>query len=245
MNKDEQIVFNYLLRKNGSDVIFEPNGNIPPDFLVDTSFAIEVRRLNQQFFSKGKSEGLETLSHQLFSAFKEVLVSFDTMYSGKSYWVYLRYKRPCKTSIKETKKLMRNSLLRFINLENVTFPHNIRINKRIFLEVCESLPIEGRIFRPGGRADHDAGGFVVSTYIENISHCIHEKSEKIKNVKIKHKFWQLFLVDHLNLGLDGNEIVEVKNLINNLEKFDKLVLVSLEGNLVFEMNNPISNNFYS
>ncbi|MEZ4719401.1 MAG: hypothetical protein R2851_25450 [Caldilineaceae bacterium] len=31
------------------NVVYEPDGNIPPDFLVDERIAIEVRRLNQNF----------------------------------------------------------------------------------------------------------------------------------------------------------------------------------------------------
>ncbi len=235
MNEDEQIVFNHFFLEHGSNVIFEPNGNVPPDFLLNSSIAIEVRRLNQNFISKGKSEGLETLSHQLYGAFNEVLVSFDTMFSGKSYWAFLEYKRPFADSIKNGKTLMQSALSQFINFDNVKLPYQININESIILEIHDSLPVEGRIFRPGGSDDHNAGGFVISTYIENIHHCIHEKSEKIKNEKYKYKLWHLYLVDHLNFGLDFQDIIEVKKLVANLEEFDKLVLVNREGKLIFEI----------
>jgi len=239
MNKDELIVLKYLQLTHGTNIIFEPNGNKSPDFLLNSNIAIEVRRLNQHFFSKCKLEGLETLSYQLNGAINDVLVSFDTMFSGKSYWIFLRYKRPISDSIKRTKKLIYSTLLKFIKFENIALPHELIVNKSIILEIHESLPIEGRIFRFGGEDDQNAGGFVISTYIENIQHCIHEKSEKIKNEKHKFKLWHFYLVDHLNFGLDFQDIIEVKKIVTTLEEFDKLVLINIKGNLILEIDNQI------
>jgi hypothetical protein len=76
MNIDESIVFNFLQRNYGSNVVYEPDGSRPPDFLLNSKIAIEARRLNQQFFSKNKTEGLETLSYQIYGALNDVLLSF-------------------------------------------------------------------------------------------------------------------------------------------------------------------------
>lgn len=49
MKKDE-IKAKIFLESIGfpvDDIIYEPDGNIPPDFLVKPSLAIEVRRLNK------------------------------------------------------------------------------------------------------------------------------------------------------------------------------------------------------
>jgi hypothetical protein len=46
--KPEEISTNkYLKNLYGGNVVFEPDGNIPPDFLVNSVYAVEVRRLNQ------------------------------------------------------------------------------------------------------------------------------------------------------------------------------------------------------
>ena len=237
MNRDEKIVFDFLKKTDGSNVVFEPNGNIPPDFIINSKIAIEVRRLNQHFFSKGKSEGLETLYFQLFGAFKEVLVPFDPIFSGKSYWVFLEFQRPFRKSIKIVIKEMQTALSYFINSNYVSLPHAIQINESIELEIYDSSPIKRKIFRPGGSIDSDSGGFVVSTYLENIHHCIINKSEKIKFEKDKYKFWHLFLVDHLNLGLDFQDINDVKKMVDTLGEFDKVVLLNLNGEIIFEINN--------
>ena len=45
MNKDEQIAESYLESLELGAVIYEPDGKVPPDFLVDRRIAVEVRRL--------------------------------------------------------------------------------------------------------------------------------------------------------------------------------------------------------
>ncbi len=47
MNRDERIVEGYLNSLNLGKAVYEPDGKVPPDFLVDGRIAIEVRRLNQ------------------------------------------------------------------------------------------------------------------------------------------------------------------------------------------------------
>lgn len=49
MNGDEKIAENYLISEGYINIIYEPNGNCPPDFVVNKEIAIEVRRLNQLF----------------------------------------------------------------------------------------------------------------------------------------------------------------------------------------------------
>jgi hypothetical protein len=50
MKSEERIAENYLTSLGFENVVFEPDGNIPPDFFVDDRIAVEVRRLNQHFF---------------------------------------------------------------------------------------------------------------------------------------------------------------------------------------------------
>ena len=42
-------------------VVYEPDGNVPPDFAIDGSIAVEVRRLNQNYEEPDGAEGLEEL----------------------------------------------------------------------------------------------------------------------------------------------------------------------------------------
>jgi len=45
MDRSETVGMHHLLFRGHSDVIYEPDGNVPPDFLVEGRSAVEVRRL--------------------------------------------------------------------------------------------------------------------------------------------------------------------------------------------------------
>ncbi|MDO9271654.1 MAG: hypothetical protein Q7T94_01375 [Rugosibacter sp.] len=63
MDDSERLAEKYLLALNCGEVVFEPDGNIPPDFSVDARIGVEVRRLNQNYEkSDGSIEGLEELA---------------------------------------------------------------------------------------------------------------------------------------------------------------------------------------
>ena len=49
MKREEKLAKDYLVSKNFKSIKFEPDGNIPPDFLVNNNIAIEVRRLNKHY----------------------------------------------------------------------------------------------------------------------------------------------------------------------------------------------------
>jgi hypothetical protein len=57
MDNSELIVSKYLASVHGDNFVYEPDGNTPPDFLVDQRIAVEVRRLNQNVVHDGKHGG--------------------------------------------------------------------------------------------------------------------------------------------------------------------------------------------
>ena len=91
MNEEEKITAKYLLSLGSRDVQFEQDGNVPPDFSINSSIGVEVRRLNQHFFQKDSVVGLEKLEIPIWDAFIEVLRSFDESFQGESFWVALRW----------------------------------------------------------------------------------------------------------------------------------------------------------
>ena len=66
MDAGEKCVDNDLKGKGHVSVVDEPDGNTPPDFLVDGHIVVEVRRLNQHESSEGKPRALS-----------EVLIPFE------------------------------------------------------------------------------------------------------------------------------------------------------------------------
>ena len=52
MDESERIASEYLATLGFNDIQYEPDGNVPPDFVLNKTIAVEVRRLNQNFVEK-------------------------------------------------------------------------------------------------------------------------------------------------------------------------------------------------
>lgn len=48
-NEEELRAQEYLLSLDYTDIVYEPLGNVTPDFVIDKSIAVEVRRLNRNY----------------------------------------------------------------------------------------------------------------------------------------------------------------------------------------------------
>ena len=66
MDSSENIVFAYLSHLGFQEVVYEPDGNVPPDFLLDGRIAVEVRRLNQNAQTVSGPHGLEEVAKPLW-----------------------------------------------------------------------------------------------------------------------------------------------------------------------------------
>ncbi len=74
MDNSERLVEHYLRSLGYLDIVYEPDGNVPPDFLVNRHIAVEVRRLNQNVRSvTGDLEGIEEVFVPLWQAMKRYL----------------------------------------------------------------------------------------------------------------------------------------------------------------------------
>ncbi len=57
MDTSESLVRDFLLYRGYADIVYEPDGNVPPDFLIDGRIAVEVRRLNQNHEAGSRAHG--------------------------------------------------------------------------------------------------------------------------------------------------------------------------------------------
>jgi len=225
MNKEEIIVENILKKKYHKKIVFEPDGNIPPDFKIGNLIAVEVRRLNQNFFQENHVEGLEKLSIPMFDAFHEVLKSFGYQKANFSYYVGIFFMRPIDLDIYELKKLIKECLQSFLNNPDKTFPFSLAITDEVDLIIQKAPSIKKHLFRPMGGMDNDEGGSIVSMYIENIHYCIIEKSEKIKSHLHRYDEWWLYLVDRMIYDLGTYDIKEITKNIQDIGNFDKVSII--------------------
>lgn len=194
MNDDEKIANDYLSSVSGN-VIYEPDGNIPPDFSVDISTGVEVRRLNQHYFSDDNcAEGLESDYHKITKMFQNLFKDFESEKPVKSYFVSIRWHKPLG-KISDIKKNARIVLNEFLLDPKTNFHINIADSCSIGL-LASSL-ISNQRFKIGSWSDHNSGGFVVSIILENLKHCISEKTVKIAPYGDKYESWWLVLINYV------------------------------------------------
>lgn len=240
MNVDEKITYTYLCNFYGEKkTIFEPDGNCPPDFLVDSNIAIEVRRLNENYFSIENVEGLEIKASGIYNSFVTILRSFDTAYSGQTYCVSIGFQRPIITKQSITKKLIKNALNEFLISPQKLLPHVISIDEQMEIRIYVNSPKEGKVFVPAGEEDDDSGGEPISIYTKNIKHCISEKSHKISKFKNKYFEWWLILVDNIFFDPGNSEISQIIKNIPNTGNFSKILIIDILGkNVIGEIHGP-------
>ena len=75
MDDSEKLVEEFLIDRGFSNVIYEPDGKVPPDFLVNGRIAVEVRRLNQNEEMDEGYRGLEEVAIPLKVALRKIASS--------------------------------------------------------------------------------------------------------------------------------------------------------------------------
>lgn len=234
MNREENITEAYLKSLGFKNVVFEPDGNIPPDFSIDGRIAVEVRRLNQHFFTKDEVRGLEECRLPLFKLLQSSLSEFNSQYKGDSYWVSIKFRRPIQEG-PTVKKAIHEALTDFL-IKPVPLPFDVKVTESISFRILSSQPVDCRVFRFAGGTDRESGGFVLAEFKKNFDHCVKEKSKKIKGHYDRYTSWWLALVDKIAYGFDETEKKEIKSMVSMNSYWDKvIVLDSLNGNNILEI----------
>lgn len=223
MNIDEKLVLLHLNTHGYNEIIHEPDGNIPPDFLVNGEIAIEVRRLNKYIRVQGGKTNIEDLSARLYKTIEKILGKFKDKESQFSNYVICSYRRPLIID-KELKNKIINiceeQLLTLNQFNEYEADENLIIR---FLPTDKKLEC---VYKVGGMPDFDAGGFVISEICKNLGDIIQEKEKKIMPHKYKYKTWWLALVDRIGWGISEDERNEIRKTIHPGSVFDKVLIIN-------------------
>jgi hypothetical protein len=224
MDATEKLVANHLAYRGYTDVIFEPDGNIPPDFLIDGAIAIEARRLNQNHFDETDAKGLEEVSIPLMHRIRKLINSLGAPTEGESWFIHFTFKRPVEPW-KSLGPKLRKALKTFITAP-VKQEGTIVKTQEFELEVVfrASKP-HATMFVMGGYNDRESGGWVLSEMATNIRHCANEKSGKIAKVRQKYGQWWLALVDHIGYSLDEFDREVFRENVSIEHDWDKIILI--------------------
>jgi len=209
MDQSESWAKDYLIFRGfkAEDVAYEPDGNVPPDFLVEGRIAVEVRRLNQHWQdASGDLEPVEKLAMPFFILLRKLLDAFGPPTNGVSWYVFHRFERPQLT--KDWEPILRDKLLPFQKGQILDSEKTIHIDDHFSVRLVRRPEPGARTFIEGGGSDFDKGGWVVPELEKNLAICIAEKSAKITPFRNKYKKWWLVLVDHMMGGASETVFVE-------------------------------------
>ncbi|MGZ0020452.1 hypothetical protein [Nitrosomonas sp. wSCUT-2] len=226
MNEDEKVAEEYLKRHH-DNVIFEPDGNIPPDFLIENSIGVEVRRLNQQYYTQnGNARGLSETARPFRDRVEKVLLSYVVEADGASFWVGLRYKR-VNGELDISERMIKKAIDAFQKRKEI-LPYEYQIGDNVLLEFIARGSEKNHKYELGIESDLDRGGWVIEKCSDAIKHCIKEKELKIKPYFSKYDYWWLLLVDHMCFMKSEDRVDIVKNITKPL-CFERIIVINYEG----------------
>jgi hypothetical protein len=164
MDQSETWAKDYLIYRGfkSDDVLFEPDGNVPPDFLVEGRIAVEVRRLNQHWESaSGDLQPMEELSIPLLIRLRKLLDSFGLPTNGVSWYVVHRFGRPQLT--KDWESILRAELEPFQKGEIEDHDRTVRIDNHFNMRLIRrSEPGRVLSFQAGAPISTRADGSSLS-----------------------------------------------------------------------------------
>jgi hypothetical protein len=228
MDRTEKIAAEFL-KSLGHSSTYEPDGNVPPDFVTSDGTAVEVRRLNQVYFDhNGKVQGLENADMALWQTIPELIAGYQTSAElENTIGVFYMFGRPLpkKRAIARELKIALDAFLEGDRdfSQRVTLPCGIRLR---FFDYRKWM---GTPFRHSGAMDDQSGGWVVGKLATSLSHALTEKETKVLPFKAKYHKWWLILVDHVSWGTDENDRRQLRLTGPFRHTFDKVYIVNPEN----------------
>jgi hypothetical protein len=220
MDSSEQLAAIFLEQLELGPVIHEPDGNVPPDFLVAGEIAVEVRRLNQSYETNDSFEGLESAQAAITRFLRTTLPRYGSPDGESGWWVMLYFWRPLDW--KAMRRSIKDALTQF---KEQTSKGRIKYEFENFeLELLPAgIPTE-HYFMFGGLADRDAGGFVLAEIIRNLNLYIGEKARKVAPYRNRYREWWLVLPDHIGPDLNEAERSQISAHVR-LQDWDRVIIL--------------------
>ncbi|MEZ4942200.1 MAG: hypothetical protein R3D58_15085 [Saprospiraceae bacterium] len=222
-NREEQIIIDCLRLQGFEKIEYEPDGNIPPDILLNENIAIEVRRLNQNQSTESGFKGLEQDEYAIHGLLNKIFDGVSDETFERSAFVGYMFERPLpekKVLKKKVKEILENH-------KPIIHEHReYKVSDVFNLRLMPSSKKLRKQFQFGMSSDEDSGGFVVGLIYENLKLIIKEKEEKVKNYRGNYPEWWLAVVDTIGYGLAGIDLEQFHNLPKLEFQFDRILLVS-------------------
>lgn len=224
MDPTEHRVYLNLQHQGYCDIQYEPDGNIPPDFLVNGEIAIEVRRLNKNLFDENAVRGAEEVAIPLWKHVKKLVAGFGPPEGGRSWIVQFRFHRPVESWRTLEGKIIR-ALLDFTHAP-VKGKTSLVRGRGFEMDVMPASRAYDTMFVMGGCIDENSGGILLTEMEANLRYCIREKTRKIERVRPRYDQWWLALVDHIGYGLNDFEQEIFRHQVSINHDWDKVLIIN-------------------
>lgn len=225
---------------NNNNIQFEPEGNSQtPDFAINESIAVEVRRLNWMFGDK--NTGLESVEKPLEKDITAGLAAAQPPPQGYRAFVncdFLYTELPDKNMVVDE---VRKAANQYVYRLNASIHHDqplscFRVETDFGLIIRFNTGTNSAInqfdlmFVVAGVRET---GFVLGDAIDNINRSIDEKSDKIKKKHHLYSEWWLILVEHnvhATMLREPDELQTVRNSLIDTSLWSRIIILSnLEG----------------
>jgi len=222
MDASEELAKKYLEHIGSTSIEYEPDGNVPPDFVVNKRIAVEVRRLNQNEPARGGFRGLEETEIPLRERIRTLLTSFGPSKSGVSWFVFYTFRRPLPPW-KELRSALSSHLRSFVMDER---EKSFKVDDAFDIQFLRSSGPHPTLFLLGGYDDDDSGGWVLEETRNNLRLCIDEKTLKIARFRNRYPEWWLVLVDRIGYGVDECDRALYREQLRVKHTWDKIILLN-------------------
>jgi len=209
---------------------FEPDGSIPPDFLLGGSVAIEVRRLNETRIDpvNGRPVGHNEDDNRLWG-FLEKAFRRLPLNGSVQYLVHASLTDPAWMPLgKATAKDIRNAYQQLNGAAGVTDHQGFQLEWTIWNASTVTDPVI-----LGGMDNQNSGGRMEQVYIDNLARLIAEKTSKVTaNSAQVYENWWLVLVDYIFPGSRFSHKFNVGHIDKGV--FERIVMIDRDGGLLHE-----------
>ncbi|WP_220793721.1 hypothetical protein, partial [Pseudomonas syringae group genomosp. 3] len=180
MDQTEELSESFLRSRGFRTVEYEPDGNIPPDFLCDSQVAVEVRRLNHHHISDEENpEALDKKGVAIWNNVKRILSDLGPPTSVRSWFVSYTIRRPIK-DFKSIPRLLKKALLEF-RYNPYSAGQKIAVVEGFSITITPAQMTYDLEFFFASASDRDSTGWLLDMMQTNAQLCIDEKSKKIEN----------------------------------------------------------------
>jgi type II secretory pathway component GspD/PulD (secretin) len=224
-NKDEIRAQHYLQTLKQTNLQYEPLGNVTPDFLMDNTIAIEVRRLNRNFINSKHKINIENVDISVIKNIKKTIEKFTHKYYKNSAYISI-------SLIKSIDIEKRINIIR--RVKKILKKHTNHISRNISYKIGDYLkltfiPTDKRASIYSYSGCNNDFFWILHQLKKSIQLVIDEKDKKVtKNFHFYNEWW-LILVDSITYSLDNEDFEKLKNIQIDKRKFHKVIILSPKG----------------